>query len=91
MAESPPCWIARRDPLIHVPLRFGKKVHAIRKVSKKRTMHRGFQMRELLWIVYDTTKHMVEFSKESFPQTGSLPLIPNSSGLDVKFRLRLDD
>jgi hypothetical protein len=72
-------------------LRFGKKVHAIWKVPKKRTMHRGFYGRKLLWIVYNTTKHMVELGKESFPQTGSLAFIPNSSGLDVEVRLRLDD
>ncbi|MBH0176790.1 MAG: hypothetical protein HP491_02740 [Nitrospira sp.] len=54
-------------------------------------MHRVFQTRKLSWIVYDTTKHMVEFGKESFTQTRSLAFIPNSSSLDVEFRLRLDD
>jgi len=64
-------------------LLFGKKLRAIRKVPKKCTMHRGAQARKLLWIVYDTTKHMVELGKESFTQTESLTLIPNSSRLAV--------
>jgi acyl-ACP thioesterase len=72
-------------------LRFDKKVHTIGKVPKKRTMHRDFQARKLLWIVYDTTNHMVQLGKESLTQTGSLTFISNSSGLDVEFRLRLDD
>ena len=70
---------------------FSKKVHAIRKVPKKRTMHRGFQTRKLLWIVYDTTKHMIELGKKSFTQTSPLAFIPDSSSLDIEFRLRLDD
>lgn len=72
-------------------LHFGKKVYAIRKVPKKRTMHRVFQVRKLSRIVYDTPKHMVQLSKESFTQAGSLAFIPDSSGLDIEFRLRLDD